>query len=260
MHLAMAGDVSRRPNILIAIADDQSFSHTSFAGYPGIQTPAFDRIAKEGVYCRNAIAASPGCSPSRAALLTGRHTWQIEQAGTHASEFPSKYVVFTDLLETAGYYVGMTGKGWGPGNYQISGRKRNPAGDNFSKLSLKPPTSAMSKCDYAGNFKEFLAQREAGKPFCFWYGGNEPHRAYEKGSATKIGKQLSDGTPPAFLPDTPDVRSDMLDYCLEIEWFDSHLAHMLRMLEDIGELDNTIIIVTADNGMPFPRAKAHCYE
>ena len=62
-------------------------------------------------------AASPGCSPSRASLLTGRHTWQIEQAGTHDSNFPTNYVVFPDLLEANGYAVGFTGKGWGPGNW-----------------------------------------------------------------------------------------------------------------------------------------------
>jgi uncharacterized sulfatase len=65
---------------------------------------------------------------------------------------------------------------------------------------------------------------------------------------------------PSFLPDTPEIRSDLLDYCLEIEWFDDHLARMVVALEASGELDNTIIIVTAVNGMPFPRAKANCYE
>jgi N-sulfoglucosamine sulfohydrolase len=95
-----------RPNILIAISDDQSFLHTSAAGFKAVRTPAFDRVAREGILFRNAFAASPGCSPCRASLLTGRHTWQIEQAGTHASSFPTNYVVFPDLLEAAGYWVG----------------------------------------------------------------------------------------------------------------------------------------------------------
>ncbi len=255
-----AADAQKRPNILIAISDDQSFPHTSFAGFPGVQTPAFDRIAKEGVFFRNAMAASPGCSPSRAALLTGRHDWQIEQAGTHASEFPSKYVVFTDLLEQAGYSIGMTGKGWGPGNYQVSGRSRNPAGNSVGKNTLNPPTKGIARTDYAENFKEFLSTRKAGAPFCFWFGGHEPHRVYEKGSGLKAGKKIENGIVPPFLPDDAEIRSDVLDYCLEVEWFDSHLAKMIAFLEAAGELDNTIIIVTADNGMPFPRAKANCYE
>ena len=65
---------------------------------------------------------------------------------------------------------------------------------------------------------------------------------------------------PEFLPDTPEIRSDLLDYCLEIEWFDSHLGKILKKLEEIGELENTLIIVTSDNGMAFPRAKSNVYE
>lgn len=259
---AIAGDPPKapRPNILIAISDDQSYAHTSFAGYKAVNTPAFDRVAREGVYFRNGFAASPGCSPSRAALLTGRHPWQIEQAGTHASSFPAKYIVFPDLLEQAGYFVGMTGKGWGPGEFKVDGRTRNPAGPAFAARTARPPCSGINKNDYAANFADFLAARPRGTPFYFWYGATEPHRGYEKGSGLRAGKKLEDAVPPPFLPDTPEVRSDLLDYCVEIEWFDTHLARMLKMLADAGELENTLVIVTADNGMPFPRAKANLYE
>lgn len=118
----------------------------------------------------------------------------------------------------------------------------------------------MNSNDYAANFREFLKRRPTGRPFYFWYGATEPHRAYEKGAGLKAGKRIEDATVPPFLPDTPEVRSDLLDYYLEIEWFDRHLGQMLDALEEIGELDNTIVIVTGDNGMPFPRAKANCYE
>ena len=250
----------RRPNVLIAISDDQSFPHTSTAGFKAVRTPAFDRVAHEGIYFRNGFAASPGCSPSRASLLTGRHPWQLEQAGTHASSFLTNYVVFPDLLERAGYAVGYTGKGWGPGDWKVSGRVRNPAGPEFSRLTLKPSVGGISDNDYAGNFQDFLAQRPKGQPFCFWYGAWEPHREYEGGAGLRSGKKPRDVVVPPFLPDTPEVRSDILDYCLEIEWFDKHLGRMLKMLEDSGDLDNTLVIVTSDNGMPFPRAKANCYE
>ncbi|MBL9211937.1 MAG: sulfatase [Opitutaceae bacterium] len=249
-----------RPNVLFVISDDQSFAHTSFAGYPGVKTPAFDRVAREGVYFKHGFSPAPGCSPTRAAFLTGRHIWQIEQAGTHASSFPKKYVVYPDALEAAGYFVGLTGKGWGPGNYQIDGRPRNPAGPDFNRRTLTPPTDNISRNDYAGNFADFLAARPKDRPFCFWMGGTEPHRSFAKGSGLKAGKRLADGTPPPFLPDTPEVRSDMLDYCLEIEWFDAHLGRALKQLEEAGELENTLIIVTSDNGMAFPRAKANLYE
>ena len=129
-YLGASGDASTQdstnsPNILLAISDDQSFAHTSISGYPAIQTPSFDRVAREGVLFTQAFAASPGCSPSRAALLTGRHCWQLEHAGTHGSSFPAKYVTYPDLLEDAGYVVGFTGKGWGPGNFKASARSRS---------------------------------------------------------------------------------------------------------------------------------------
>jgi N-sulfoglucosamine sulfohydrolase len=248
------------PNILFAISDDQSYPHASAYGSKFISTPAFDRVAREGVLFTNAFAASPGCSPSRAALLTGRNCWQLEQAGTHGSSFPAKYVVYPDLLEENGYFVGYTGKGWGPGNYKDSGRKRNPAGPSYNEHKLKPPSSGNSTVDYARNFSDFLAQRSKNQPFCFWFGGHEPHRVFEKGSGLKAGKDIEQVEVPSFLPDTEEVRSDLLDYALEIEWFDQHLGQMLAVLEEAGELDNTIIIVTADNGMAFPRAKANLYE
>ena len=116
----------RQPNILFLISDDQSFEHTSISGCTFIKTPGFDRIASEGILFSNAIAASPGCSPSRAAILTGKYPWQIAEAGTHASYFPIEFKVFPDILEEAGYFVGYTGKGWGPGDFEVSGRKRNP--------------------------------------------------------------------------------------------------------------------------------------
>ncbi len=260
--LAAAGPASAtetRPNILLAISDDQSFRHTSFAGYPGVKTPHFDRVAREGIYFSQAFSASPGCSPSRAALLTGRNCWQLEHAGTHASSFPARYHSYPDILETAGYAVGFTGKGWAPGDFEVSGRTRNPAGPEWNDVRTKVPVGMSSK-DYAANFAAFLESREPDQPFAFWFGGHEPHRAFKPGLGREQGKVLADGTPPPFLPDTPEVRDDMLDYCAEIEWFDQHLGRMLALLEAKGELDNTIVVVTSDNGMAFPRAKANMYE
>lgn len=251
---------ARRPNILFAISDDQSYPHTSAYGSAWVKTPAFDRVAENGVLFNNAFAASPGCSPSRAAILTGRYPWMLEGAGTHASDFPAKFVTFPDLLEKSGYFIGTTGKAWGPGNWKISGRERNPAGPAFDKRKLEDNPQGISSNDYAGNFGDFLAARPDDQPFFFWYGATEPHRAFKKGIGLEQGKKLEDAVVPEFLPDTPEIRSDLLDYAVEIEWFDSHLGRMLAQLEAAGELDNTLVIVTSDNGMSFPRAKANVYE
>lgn len=249
------------PNILFVMSDDQSWPHAGIYGAKEISTPAFDRVAREGVLFNNAFTAAPQCSPNRAAILTGKNIWQLEEAGTHASNFPKKFRVFPDLLEQAGYEIGYTGKGWGPGNWKYNGWDRNPAGVEYSDHRLKDkPTSSISNLDYAANFREFFENRNQEKPFFFWVGTYEPHRTYEKGAGIKSGKDPKSIEVPGFLPDTPEVRSDLLDYYLEIEWFDQHMEQMLDLLEENGELENTLVVVTSDNGMPFPRAKANLYE
>ncbi len=249
-----------RPNVLFAIWDDVSYPHVSAASSKMVVTPAFDRVAAEGVLFRNAYAPAPGCSPTRAALLTGRHIWMIEQAGTHASSFPRTFHSYQDLLEEAGYTVGYTGKPWGPGKWEASGRTRNPAGPDFLDKNTEPPYGGIRNTDYAANFEAFFALKPAGQPFSFWVGCGEAHRRFEPGSWKKAGKQLEDAEVPPFLPDTPEIREDLLDYAVEIEWFDSHLGRILDFLAAVGELDDTLVIVTADNGMAFPRAKANLYD
>jgi len=250
----------RRPNILLAIADDQSWPHAGAYGDRMVQTAAFDRVAREGVLFTRAYCPAPQCSPSRAALLTGRNIWQLEEAGTHGSLFPAKFKVYPELLAAAGYHVGYTGKPWAPGNWKAGGRSQNPAGPGYNRRTLTPPTKGISRNDYAGNFADFLAARPAGAPFCFWYGGHEPHRAYEAGSGVAAGKSPDQARVPGFLPDHDVVRGDLLDYAQEIDWFDRHLGRMIGHLEAMGELEDTLIVVTADNGMPFPHAKANLYE
>ena len=105
-----------------------------------------------------------------------------------------------------------------------------------------------------------MDKKEEGSPFVFWYGAFEPHRVYEYESGKKSGKSLDAVSVPEFLPDTEKVRNDILDYILEIEHFDQHLHRMLKFLEKKGELDNTFVLVTSDNGMPFPYAKANVQE
>jgi len=250
-----------RPNILFIIFDDWNGStHAGAYGCDWIKTPNFDRVAREGVLFKNAFTSNPKCSPCRASILTGRNTWQLKEAVSHNGLFPTGFEVYPDLLEQAGYTVGLTGKGWGPGDFKTSGRTRNPAGPSFDKLTHEVPASGIAKNDYAGNFAAFLKQRSADKPFCFWMGFHEPHRAYEYGSGEKSGKRLADVKVPAFLPDTAIVRRDLLDYAVEVEWGDAQIGKALAALEAAGELDRTLVVVTSDHGMPFPYVKGQIHE
>lgn len=257
-----------RPNILFAISDDQSFPHTSFAGRSWVQTPAFDRVASNGIYFTNCYAGSPGCAPSRSSIVTGRYHWQNEQAGQHAAGWLEKYVPFVDVVAANGYHTGYTGKGVGPFKYgEEPLRAENAAGTVYNDIKYEAGSAdderfaeAINTINYAANFRQFMSKRKEDEPFFFWYGATEPHRAYEQDSWKRHGKSLESVEVPPFLPDVETVRGDLLDYAVEIEWFDLHLMRMIDYLEEIGELENTIIIVTADNGMPFPRAKANGYE
>ncbi len=261
IHTSKTSRADSTPNLLFAIADDWSFPHASIYGTSGINTPAFDRIANEGCLFTHAYAAAPQCSPNRASILTGRNIWQNEEAGTHASYFPKKFPVFTGQLENNGYVIGTTGKPWGPGNWRGAGWERNPAGPDYNEKKIEGGTpEGIRNTDYAANFEHFLTRRPDDQPFFFWYGSSEPHRSYKKGIGLEMGKKLEDAQVPSFLPDTPEIRSDILDYYVEVEWYDQHLQRILTALEEAGELDNTLIIATSDNGMPFPRAKANLYD
>jgi N-sulfoglucosamine sulfohydrolase len=256
-------DADDRPNILFCIADDASYPHFGAYGCEWVQTPAFDRVAREGILFRNAYTPNAKCAPSRSCILTGRNSWQLEQAANHICFFPAKFKVYTEVLADHGYFVGKTGKGWGPGvDKDADGKPRQMAGKPFDRRKTKPPAKAISGIDYAANFDDFLDAAPDKEPWCFWYGGFEPHRAYEYGvGASKGGKKITDvDHVPEFWPDNEVVRNDLLDYAYEIEYFDSHLGRMLKSLEDRGQLDNTIVVVTADNGMPFPRIKGQEYE
>src|SRR6187401_2567263 len=149
---------AKKPNILFIIFDDWNGStHAGAYGCTWIKTPNFDPLAREGALFKNAFTSNPKCSPCRATILTGRNTWQLKEAVSHGGLFPAGFETYPDLLEQAGYFVGLTGKGWGPGDFKTAAqRTRNPAGPSFDKLNQTVSASGISPQDYAGNFGEFL--------------------------------------------------------------------------------------------------------
>ena len=257
------GDDTARPNVLLVIGDDISFPHLGVYGTDWVNTPNCDRLAAEGLTFLNAYTPNPKCGPSRSVLLTGRNSWQLGPAMNHIAYWPDTLNSVWEALGEAGYHTGFTGKGWAPGNPgRRNGKRRELTGKRYSEIKLEPPTREISTVDYAANFGAFLQGRSDDEPFAFWYGSLEPHRAYEFGSGSRLGGRSADAIDrvPAYWPDVDSVRQDMLDYAYEIEHFDRHLGRMMDTLAARGELDNTIIIVTADNGMPFPRVKGQLYH
>lgn len=236
---ALAAAGRGRPNILLAVSDDQSWAHTGVTGEALVRTPAFDRVAREGVLFNNAFCVSPSCAPSRASLLTGQPIWRLREGANMRAHLPAAFPVYTRALRQAGYHVGLHGKGYGP---TAPGGGENPAGPAYP------------------DFRAFLEARPKGAPFCFWFGSTRPHRPYPPDGWKKSGKRLSDVRVPPFLPDCEAVRADLLNYFGAIEVFDRQLADLLDILEQRGEADNTIVAVTSDNGMSFPRGKCNLYD
>jgi arylsulfatase A-like enzyme len=251
-----------RPNILFALADDWSYPHAGAYGCTWVKTPTFDRIARQGLLFTQAYTPTAKCAPSRCAILTGRNPWQLGPAANHISYFPPDIKSYAEALDGP-YFVGMVMKGCSPVvALDKDGKHRNMVGKPFNARKLTAPTSEISSNDYAGNFTDFLDATPTNKPFCFWYGSVEPHRQYEYGSGVKLGgKKVTDiDSVPKYWPDNEIIRNDLLDYAFEVEHFDAQLGKMIAELEKRGLLDNTIVVVTGDNGMPFPRSKGNTYH
>jgi len=252
-----------RPNVLFLIADDWGRGHAGAYGCSWVKTPNFDRVAQEGLLFLNAYTPTAKCTPSRSAILTGRHPWLLGAAANHQCVFPPEFAIFPDVLEQNGYVYATTGKVWGPGlSLKADGSPRVMAGKLFNQKKAQPPTTGITNNDYSGNFEAFLTQAKPGQPWFFWLGCIEPHREYEEGSGARLGgKKTTDiDHVPAYWPDNETIRGDMLDYAYEVEHFDRHVGRALAMLEKTGQLENTIVVVTSDNGMPFPRVKGSAYE
>ncbi|MBN2031184.1 sulfatase [bacterium] len=234
--------LSKRPNILFAIADDWGWPHAGVYGDPVVKTPHFDRVANEGVLFNHAYVTAPSCTPSRNSILTGQYHWRLGPGASLWSTLDPTMPVYPLLLQQAGYHVGSWRKSWGPGG-ELTGWEDYPAG--------KP---------YSEGFSEFLSARPKDAPFCFWLGSSDPHRPYVLNSGADSGIDLDQIRLSGYFPDNGIVRRDVADYYFEVQGFDHDLGNAIEKLEEIGELENTIIVVTGDNGMPFPRCKSNLYD
>ncbi|MFU8893258.1 MAG: sulfatase [Luteolibacter sp.] len=242
--VADADAPSAKPNILFLFADDWGDGHASIFGDPAVKTPTFDRVVREGVRFTNAYVSSPSCTPSRGAILSGQHFWRLGHAANLWSILPADIPLYPELLATqGGYFVGHMRKGWGPG--QAPGRETPPAGPLFE------------------DFKEFMEQRPPGQPFCFWFGSRDPHRgARGDGAALReaMGIDPEKVIVPPMLPDAPAIREDIAEYLAQVQRFDTDAGELIRLLEERGELDNTLVVFSSDHGWSFPRGKTNLYD
>jgi arylsulfatase A-like enzyme len=279
---------TKRPNILFCFADDWGRYASIYAKideHPSInqilKTPNIDRVAQEGVIFKNAFVPAPSCTPCRSSILSGRYFFRTGLGAIlHCAVWDESIPTYPLLLRDAGYHIGKSYKVWSPGTpadapyggqkyaYEKAGRAFNDFSENATKLVKNGLSFEEAKTrildQVRKNFEDFLNDRKPGQPFCYWFGPTLTHRAYEKGSGKAlwgIDPDSLKGKLPKFIPDVPEVRSDFADYMGEIQAWDAGIGVLIKKLEEIGELDNTYIIISGDHGMPgVPRGKCNLYD
>jgi N-sulfoglucosamine sulfohydrolase len=283
--LSLSAADAKRPNILFCFADDWGRIASILAEIEKqpsvnqvVKTPNIDRVAREGVLFKNAFVTAPSCTPCRSSLLSGRYFFQTGQGAIlQGAKWDESIPVYPLLLRDAGYHIGKMYKVWSPGTpvdapyggqkyaYEKSGRRVNQFSQVVTKLVAGGAAVDAAKqqlYDEVGqNFDAFLKARPAGAPFCFWFGPTNVHRKWEKGSGEKLWNISPDamkGKLPKFLPDVDAVREDIGSYLGEIQAFDACVGVLLKRLEDAGELENTVVVVSGDHGPPgFPGGKCN---
>lgn len=254
--LALKGS---RPNILFIITDDQSWEHLGCYGDPAVRTPTIDRLANEGVRFEHAYCAAPSCSPSRAAIITGQDIWRLEEGGVLGGFIRKKFKCFPLMMRDSGYHIGGMGKRYWPAKLEGDDTIAEPVGGRYDVPDRNLPKE-LSPRNTAKSLGKFLDANPENKPFFFWIGIGEPHIPYAKDFGKNSGIDINRIKVPDFLPDTPEVRLSLADYLAEIEYADREVKKTLAVLKERGFSDNTLIIFTSDNGLPFPRAKATLYD
>lgn len=289
--LAVATNLSAaapRWNILFVFADDWGRYASCYKGLDGrptindaIQTPNVDRVAREGVLFRNAFVNAPSCTPCRSSLLSGRYFFNCGRAANlQGAIWDDSIPSFPLLLRDAGYHIGKSYKVWSPGSpadapiggqkyaYEKAGRAPN----NFSEEATARVEKGMSVAQareeilaqVRKNFDAFLADRKPGQPWLYFFGPTTTHRTWVKGSGKKlwgIDPDSLKGKMPKFLPDVPEVREDVADYLGECQAVDAYVGVLMDRLEECGEIDRTLVVISGDHGMPgVPSGKCNLYD
>ncbi|MDG2277607.1 MAG: sulfatase-like hydrolase/transferase, partial [Pseudomonadales bacterium] len=271
-----------RPNIVFAFADDWGRYASAYAAHqrPGglnelIHTTNFDRVANDGALFLNALVPAPSCTPCRSSILSGQYFWQTGLGAIlMGAVWDESIPTFPLALEAqAHYFIGHTYKVWSPGmtmNAPMGAQRTafNPAGYNFNQFSHWVTNHAADyghgetgielakQAMYAetrANVRAFLDAVPAQQPFCYWWGPTNTHRTWERGSGQTlwgIDPNQLDGRLPDFLPNVHDVREDAADYLGECLATDAGLGILIEELERDGTLDNTLLVVSGDHGMP----------
>lgn len=232
------------PNIIFIIADDVSWNDIGCYGNPFVKTPNIDRLAREGIRFDNAYLTTSSCSPSRNSILSGRYPHNTGAAELH-TPLPEEQIPFPLLLKEGGYHTVQAGK------------------SHFGAPALRAFDKAweMKEAGRGGEERwvKCLRERPRDKPVFAWFASTDAHRKWQ---AEDFGTPQDPDSVlvPPFLADTRSTRKDLASYYDEIARFDHFVGEVLEELRAQGIEKNTLIVVMADNGRPFPRCKTRLYD
>ena len=257
---------TNQPNILIILADDHGFGDISLHKGPYLQTPHIDRIAQEGIQLTQFYANSSVCSPSRAALLTGRYPDRVGVPGvirTHAENnwgyFSPSAVTLPDMLKRIGYHTSLFGKwhlGLTPENHPCRrgfDRFRGFLGDmmddyythlrhgfNYMQTDVTEIHPEGHATDLFTDWTvEHIHQRAASdQPFFTYLAYNAPHTPIQPPDTWLERVQTRE----------PDASPERVKYVALVEHMDAGIGRVLDALDATGQRDNTLVIYTSDNG------------
>lgn len=241
--VAAAADEPKRPNVLIIVADDCTYSDLPIHGGENAKTPALSKLAGEGTTFNRAFVSMSMCSPSRSELYTGQMPLRNGCAWNHGASRPGTRSM-PHHLGDLGYRVGLAGK------THIKPAKVFPFEKvpGFDDNCVRNPTDPH---DLAG-VKEFIA-RDAERPFCLVVALTEPHAPWVMGDASAYPPRRL--KLPPYLADTPRTRQDFSRYLAEITYMDSQIGELLALLDERDLADDTLVLFTSEQGAQFPGNK-----
>jgi len=233
-----------RPNFVLCIADDVSVDDFGCYGHPTIETPTIDRLAADGLRFENAYLTISSCSPTRTSIITGRYPHNTGAPELHQSRAPylADLPQFPAQLREAGYYSAQAGK------WHFNG----DASKSFDSRTGGRPSGGEK-------WVAVLQERPRDKPFFMWFASIDAHRGWDM-PLEQGPHDADDVQVPPYHIDGERTRKDLALYYNEIHRFDANIGRVVEELERQDVLDNTVLIVMADNGRPFPRDKTWLYD
>lgn len=248
-----------RPNILLMVSHDLG-THVGPYGFEESSTPALNQLANEGITLDRHFVTSPGCSQSRSSLMTGRYPHSNGQFGlSHLGwELNRDEELLPAVLRRNGYQTALFGI-WHLHEWTLNGFGQ--VSDDVSVVDSSPEGFAEVAADRAVDWLKNNQDDEA--PFYLHVGFWEAHRPFcgQPGDPSKLPEpDLADIEVPDYLPDNEPTRREFFHLKHSVKAVDNAVDKLLTTLANTGHAENTLVIFTADHGLPFPRAKGTLYD